>query len=350
MSEGMSKRDISYDILRSVVIINALILHFDTKFNLSLAAYPFKMVQSCFFTVGAFFFFTAGVMAYAVYVPRFKDNSTGMTIKLILKGLKIYAIYIFYLLIMKIALGIKIEGGVIDFLLRHGLFLKVLFTFGTLYICAPLFIYLVDKTRQSVYFLLILTILTYLVLETGLRGNDDYRMLLVDRQQFLYPILPSFIMFFLGMVFCIFEQNNGHTFFAFNSLRKNVFYVFVVVLILICAFNKLYLNHIFFENAVFVSFRESIVIVAAVLFTKSLLKYSIRIRGALENWSGLCFGVKSLAAYVTGNILIGLITAKFHLLGVKLFILFTIIWITYLVSYWSWRAGLASRTVVEGVK
>jgi len=152
------------------------------------------------------------------------------------------------------------------------------------------------------------------------------------------------------MLFCIFEQNNKSEFYTFNSSTKNVFYIIVGVLIFLSAFNKLYLNINFFENTLFVTLRESSVIVAAVLCTKSLLNHSRTFKGYLENWKGLCFGVKSLTAYVTGNILIGLINAKYNLLGVKVIILFNVLWITYLVSYWSWKAGYASKTVVEGVK
>ena len=308
------------------------------------------MIQSCFFTVGAFFFFTAGVMAYAVYVPKFTQKYRDVTKKLILKGLKIYAIYIFYLVTMKVAKGIKFEGGIIDFLFMHDLFLKVLFTFGTLYICAPFFIFLVGKTKNNAYVLLFITVFIYLVLKTVLKENGELRMVFVDRHEFLYPLLPSFMMFFLGMVFCIIEKNKKTYKFISDSSKKYALYLIGSLLIFLCILNKLFLNINFIENTLFVTFRESIVITIAVLCIRRLLKYNIFIRAGVENWKGLGFGVKSLTAYVAGNILIGLISAHLNLLSVKFIILGTVLWITYLVSYWNWKSDSASKYLGKRAK
>ena len=70
-----NRRKEEFDILRTLIIISAIILHYSNRFDLGILDFPFRFVQKQIFNVGSFFFFTAGYMAHQIYLVRFQNDA-----------------------------------------------------------------------------------------------------------------------------------------------------------------------------------------------------------------------------------------------------------------------------------
>lgn len=70
---NLGSRNIEFDLLRSIIITSAIVLHFYNSYSLYIIVYSFQVINSQLFNVGNFFFFTAGYMGHSVYYKQHKN-------------------------------------------------------------------------------------------------------------------------------------------------------------------------------------------------------------------------------------------------------------------------------------
>ena len=149
VKKELNKREIDFDLLRAFIIFSALILHYNSNIYISFLAVPSMTIQKYFFTVGGFFFFTAGYMARKVYLDRYLHSPNQISKKVFLKGLSILAMYLFYVLFMHIFTETKLPNSFISFVFDHKFFAKILFTFAILFMLTPIILYLYVNAQKS---------------------------------------------------------------------------------------------------------------------------------------------------------------------------------------------------------
>ena len=158
------KRFAEIDLLRTVIIISAFILHYDLRIGLGVMVTPSLFISRYIFTVGGFFFFVAGYMARNVYLPRFAKDPTETSRRIFFKGLKILLIYLSYVLLMRVVTGATIPDNLIAFIFDHNLTMKILFTFSFLFMLTPLILYCATNYNKSFIAMAIALFICYAVL------------------------------------------------------------------------------------------------------------------------------------------------------------------------------------------
>jgi hypothetical protein len=179
--------------LRAAIIVSALALHFDTRFGLGDLAEPFRFIQRNIFSVGGFFFFTAGFMACRVYLPRFRGEPVRTGAHLLRKGTVLLAVYVSYVCLLRLATATPFPKGLVGFLLDHPFFVKVLLTFGLLYLLMPCVLWAAVRSRWLVVGLAAIAVGVHHAYNPSWPMPYSLRALVFDKAMFVYALLPSSI-------------------------------------------------------------------------------------------------------------------------------------------------------------
>jgi hypothetical protein len=341
MSPQALKRSIAFDMLRTIIIVVSIILHFDTKFYLGSLAFPAKYIQNHLFTIGAIFFFTSGVFGYRCYLPQFRENSFLTSKKLIYKGLTILGIYTVYIIVMRIATNVIIPSDFFELIFSHPFFLKVLFTFGVLFIISPLFLLIISFSDKYIFLFLVLI---YISLIASFEMSYSNRLLniLFHRGITFYPIIPSLFVYCFGMLYG--KISNRHQ----NELQPSIVSFGRLLFILIILVSLLVIDKTIFQNVTIYAhligpIREAVVIWIFIVITDYLLSNFLIIKRLIQRSQLLYFGIESLTAYVTANIFIGLISTIEGRLN-KILVLISILFITYLAVSWKSQRNIAKTS------
>ena len=205
-------RDPEFDCLRALIIFSAFILHFNSKFMLSSLAMPFAFIQFRVFTVGGFFFFTAGYMAQKVYLPRAEGAPFKTYQKIFFKGGKIFLLYVSYLFLMFACTQEKIPQTIIAFLIGNNYFGKVLLSFSILFLLTPFILMAQQWKHWGVFCLWLVCCISFLVYNNQWAMNDTLKMVLFDRAMFLYPLFPSLAVYCSGFLLAQLNEGMGGLF------------------------------------------------------------------------------------------------------------------------------------------
>lgn len=311
-----SQRDPAYDVLRSAVILIALVLHFGTKHNLSSTELPFRFFQEFVFSVGGLFFFVSGTMAARITLPRFRSAPGPCARKLVKKGLLLFVVYYSYVLFMFLSHADAPEMSLYTLSLAHPYFVVVLLTFGILFTIQPLILWAVSKKEIN----LLLIIMACVVLHIALLGWADLphwaRMLLVDKASMRYPVIPSLLIFLCAFAWDRAASARRKT--PSPGLKALSAMVFLGAYVAVLAAAYGYDRQAFeaFQplagGALFTVARESVMIVAALWLVRGALPRLPIL--AAPGWT--VFGRHSLRTYVGGNILLNLVSPP-HSLALK---------------------------------
>ena len=337
------KRNIELDFIRTVVILNALILHFDTKYILGYISYPFEFFQNCLFTVGAFFFFTSGVMAYRVYLPRYEKDRKRTSLSLLKKGATLLIIYIVYVTFLSTVNDRERPDTLFGFLFSHDYFLKVLFSFGVLFLITPILLRVI-QWKKSCLFLIILS-LNGIYLVWSLIGSDSYviNYLIFKRNLFLYALLPSFLIYFYGMFFSMHERGTQSKNMGMASWKNTLVVLAIFAFVGLLAYNEVSRITGIFDNSLVAPLRETILLVFTIKFVNYLWVNWKTIFSSIRYSNSLFLGVESLTTYVTGNFIMGMFHLGSNNLYIKVVVLTSMLALTYTVTRWRWLAKKAKE-------
>ena len=336
----VKNRKIDFDVLRSIVILSAFILHYNGNIQIGLLSSPSHFVQTRIFSVGGFFFFTAGYMAYKIYLPKFIENPNGVSWKLLKKGVMIIVIYLSYVLFMHIFTGTIIPENATSFILKHRFYTKVLFTFSILFIITPLILKAVSTHPRITFYLFLLTTGIVIFYNGQWEIPIKYKRIFLDRKLFLYPILPSLVVYFFGFGAALFERK-----WKLNFSSRKLIIISISILVVhsaLCKFSYTYFKII--GNKQHFVIIESITPFLAIIIINYLLEHDA-IRRFLSSEKILCIGVYSLHFYVISNLILGLLQIPndssqiFKLLG-----LFGTGTLAYIFTYWRFGNSLLSSS------
>lgn len=327
------ERDVEFDLLRAMIILSALFLHFHTNFNIETIITPFWFMQMKLLTVGGFFFFTAGYMARKIYYKKFLQKNGEVAKRLVFKGVSILIIYIAFVLFMHISTGTNIPDNAEGFIFNHRFFTKILFTFSLLFIITPVILFIATRYEKSLLvFFLVIIALVYLYNQEWV-SSLLVKKLLFDRKEFLYPLMPALAVYLSGYYFAFYETNIIHK----VSLEK-----LAVICILILAMHYLLLDNSYTYNKLAtdkqnITFIEMFSPALLVFIARYVLLYE-RVKKYLSSKYVLCIGILSLHFYVFSNVLIGLVPVSVTSdVWFKMIVLLLIATVTYIFVYWRYR-------------
>jgi len=312
-------RDKVFDFLRSVAVFSALIFHYHCKVYLGILVKPFLLIVNYLFTIGGFFFFVSGFMSYRIYYVRFLENPLETSRYLIKKGLFILLVYFVYLVFMYVLTSTQIPSDIVDFLLMHNFFSKVLFTFGVLFLLTPFFLFLYSRFRFFPYFCLFLLPLVDFYCQEKM--TDKFFLFIASNPIFGYPLLPSLFVFVSGFLLSMLPARYERAAF-FLALA-----IFVFVLV-----SDDFRTKIFVKDRKYFTFIESITPFCCAFVLRPVMTLVSRFY-FIDKF--LVIGRDSLVFYVLSNMFIVLAdigpedTRSVRFLGL-VFILF----LAYLFTYW----------------
>ena len=338
-------RIVEIDILRTLVIISALLLHFNAKYCLGFLIAPSSIVQNCIFTVGGFFFFTAGYMARKIYLNRFLKNPKLCSKAIFIKGLKILSIYIVYVFFMHIFLDISIPKNVIAFLFSHDFFTKVLFTFGLLYMITPFFLFIYFKNINIIIFILGLSIILVLVYNDQWPLHYSLKILLLDRKLFLYPLIPSLVVYIVGFLISTIEISYKS---KFSSL-KSLLFMFIIISFHLFLSKYIYIYSDFIHKKQYFTLIESFTPYIAILMVRYICSIDL-VSKYIMSFRILCIGIFSLHFYVISNLLLSLLhLSKQSAFFYKLFGLIGVFFLSYIFTYWRFKSIYGTKTLTKRI-
>jgi hypothetical protein len=342
------QRSSAFDLLRAIMIASAAVLHFTGRYSLGVFAFPFQFVDSLFFNVGNFFFFTAGYMGYAVYSRRFGRKISAPSANLMKKGLRILFIYILFITAMRIFTNAGIPRNVYDFIWSHGFCATVLVTFSFVYFVSPAVILLFGKSRTVCFLLMILLYLCYVPEYAGV-ADDSYFFGIffgTGGKSIYYPFFGSLIVYCMGFAAAFSESK-------FNmapAKQTAVCAMAVLACHLACVAAFPPYGEFVRSRAIWLS-ATSILIYASVLS----LRYFLSRKTPLSFFTKKAFlliGVKSLTFYVLFNLFLGWLPIPNDLAVFRNVLIFGAIFLltyllTYLLSYRRYRAGVSGKPPAE---
>ena len=337
----MRSRDIDFDLMRSLVILSAFVLHYNSKIYLSFLAVPSSFVQNYIFTVGGFFFFTAGYMARKVYLNRYLEKPKEISTKLIKKGLSILILYLVYVFFMHVFTGTALPGAVLAFLFDHPFYTTVLFSFAILFMFTPAILYAVSKYTGVIAFFTIMLVLVVLLYNPNWTAPYAIKKIFLDRKLFLYPILPSLLVYFGGYIFAGFEVSLDT---KLSSGALAIVCSALLVIHSIIVFHSDWYRQIIRHKQYFTLFEGvftcfSLIIVRFILTNDGFKKL-------ISSDRFLCIGIYSLHFYVISNLILGLLSingesqAIMRVLG-----LVGTGFLAYLFTFWRFSISLSSPLV-----
>ena len=324
------ERYVEFDLLRALVIFSAFILRYNTNLSIGLLAKPSKFVHYDLFSVGGFFFFTSGYMARKVYLPKFVDDAIGTSGRMLSKGLKIFAIYLSYILIMRTFTDTAIPSSFMEFAFDHRFFVQVLFTFSLLFMFTPVILCLVSRYRKIAVLILIMMCMLVLFYDRGWPTSFWVRRMLIDRKLFPYPFIPALVIYSFGYVAGSLD--------GWLSQDRSSFRLAIVSMVLLClhaiAIRIVPPYSALFRNRQYFTFVESVTPYLSLLIIRYMMAWEW-IKKYLLRPSILCLGMSSLTFYVGSNILVGLLHLTKDSQTIYKFIsIIAIGCISYLFTYW----------------
>ncbi len=341
-------RRLEFDLIRVVMIVNSVILHFNNRFDLEFIAYPPGFVRSRLFHVGSFFLFTAGYMAYQIYLPRMKQDSRKTTLKLVRKGCQILGVYLAYVVLLRLATGSPFEPSFYHFFYLHPFFAKVLVTFAFIYMIAPVIL----KFGSGQFGLIAHTVSVCIVYWTILRLTPDGESeslaigLLAGLGSYglKYSLLASLLIFLLGMLASRYlDASVTRRISAVRPQAARVaFCVLVVHAVLVLSWPR---YHLLTDSKVMDPFVRAALVFAALLVVRYLLTID-RLRPYLTNQSILVIGQNSLTFFITSNLLLSLLTvpeAASMTMITRVIVVFTMIVLAYSVTKWRHAYSLGAK-------
>lgn len=325
-------REVEFDLIRTLIIFSALILHYDIKADIGIFAAPSLLFEKYFFTMGGFFFFTSGYMARKIYLERFKKAPAAASKSMILKGLGILALYLSYVFFMHILTASEMPENVTAFIFDHKFFTKALFTFSILITLTPLFLWIYAKSSKAFFILTVCVGMAIIAYNPQSAMPEDVKKIFFDRDLFLNPLLPSLFVFSAG--FFIAGLNSRFTlprtaaFWAMGLLIGHV-----LLLQTVEAYSKIVFNRNLF------TFWEGITPFLFIIIFREIISHEGIKKIALHPYV-LCIGIYSLHFYFISNLLLGLssITRKSEI-SVKMGGFAVILILAYLFTYWRMQAN-----------
>ena len=330
-------RYIHFDLLRTIIIFSAFVIHFDEKIGFGQWAEPSIFFQRNVFTVGAFFFFTAGYMATRVYLPRFQGERLKTSVHLWKKGFSILILYAAYVLMMHLFTITPLSENFIRLVYKHGFQTRVLVSFGLLYLLIPAILFFVIKIgKWFILPLLVLLSILFIAYDPSWGLSEELRVVVFDRRSFLYPMLSTLITFLFGFAIALLEEK-----FETKAYSKTLA---IIVLAIILFYIGSVIGFSWFKNLLrtrgVYTFVESItpylfIIVAGYVMSTQWGKY------LFDRPKILCIGIKSLTFYVVSNMFLGFLRLPPQAPSqYKYLAFFSIIFMTYLFTYWNYNSTL----------
>lgn len=337
------KRIIDLDILRTLIILSALLQHFDSRFSIAFLSAPSTVVQKYIFTVGGFFFFTAGYMARKVYLARYLENPRYHSKIIFFKGLKILSLYITYVIFMHILTNADIPKDINIFLFDHMFFTKVLFTFGLLYMITPLFLFLFANHKKSLVITVVMITFFVVLYDSHWSIPYEFKILMLDRRLFLYPLFPSIVVYAMGFAISNFEINYNRDVYSFRM----TLYILTVLCIHLFLITKIQPYTELFHNKQHFALVESITPYMAIIAIRYLTSIN-SIYKYLSTPYFLCVGIFSLHFYVISSLLIGVLSlSKESEPGTKLLGFIGICLLSYMFTFWRFRSVYEIKSLTK---
>ena len=339
-----------FDVIRAIVIISAVIIHFDEKFGLGVLALPSVFVQQRLFDVGSFFFFTSGYMAFKIYLPSMKENWKATTVRLCKKGAEIFALYVAYVVFMRFATGGLIPSDIYQFLFVHEFFNIVLFTFSIIFILSPCFmgLYVQAKPFFSGFTIFLFCIYAY-VLHFGLPGQlQDGSVVGImfgtGAKRLYYPVLPALLTYCLGLIFASFRENKKYND-MLNVIPAPILLLFLIFYASLIVISKEYGGLI--VSRMFFPLTASVLIFIVLLCVERIVQIR-KLHFVITNPSFLLLGRNTLVFYVTSNLLLGLMSlSKEGSLVFKSIMFIFMVSLAYLVAQWSYYSRNRNRVASQ---
>ncbi|NES19735.1 MAG: hypothetical protein F6K41_12600 [Symploca sp. SIO3E6] len=339
------ERQEEFDVLRALLIINAIIIHFHERCDLELLAIIPLFIHDQGFRVGNFFFFTSGYMGYKIYLNRFKENKKTV-IKLFKKGLQIFLLYIGYITFMRLAMGSWFPVNIYEFLFYHRFFNAVLCTFSVLFLISPIFIFIYTKSKNiflvctlllfSVYAVFIYSPIPENIVNSELSGV----LLGIGSKSIYYSIVPALITYCLGFLIASYDKITISEEHQSGLLLWIPFLVLTVhsVLVVLSESYRTFVN-----MKVLVPLVSSILVFSSLLLIRFLLLNKI-IRTTLTKPEFMLIGKKTLIFFVTSNMILGFLNLSEQSPMLNKFVIFSVLlWLTYIVAAWSFYSELYKK-------
>jgi len=285
------------DLLRTLIIISAFILHYDLRIGLGVIATPSLFISRYIFTVGGFFFFVAGYMARNIYLPRFANDAKETSTRIFLKGLQILLIYLSYVLLMRIFTGTSIPNNVMGFIYDHKLTMKILFTFSFLFMLTPAILYLACNYNKTLIAMVITMLLFFIFYKSAWPISFEIKKMFIDRTFSVYPLMPALIIYAFGYMAGIFDKQ------FFNKISSAKWSIFVLSLL---GAYVLTWHYGFIRNWKCFTIIESITPYLMILLARQILTWQVAKKYFLRP-NILCIGINSLSFFVISNILVVLL-------------------------------------------
>ena len=296
------KRYADIDLLRTLIILSAFILHYDLRIGLGVIVTPSLFISRYIFTVGGFFFFIAGFMARNVYLPRFAQDPKETSTRIFSKGLKILLIYLSYVLLMRVFTNTTIPHDFIAFIYDHTLTLKILFTFSLLFMLTPVILYCATNHNKMFIALTIALFMVLIFYDRSWPISFEIKKIFIDRTLSAYPLIPALIIYAFGYVAGIFDKQ------FFNKVSRIQFFIMSAALLTAYALTW---HYGFMRNWKCFTIIESITPYLMILLVRQLLSWK-SVKKYVLHPNILRIGIQSLSFYVISNILVGLLQLTHH--------------------------------------
>jgi len=326
------KRKLSIDFLRTLIIVESILLHLKSKMDVGFFAF-FRYVQLNVFKVGTFFFFVSGIMLYLVYYPRYLEDKRGVLFKLIRKGVSFFVIYFVYINSLRLINNESIPLSLYEHFYSHHYFAKVIFTFSFVFLLAPIFLYILTKINNADYLLLVsvlLMTLSHIVLNR-FSLPVFFATSFFDNMRIDYPVVPMLGVYCVGVLI-------GSIFSDYQEKPLHVVEIYVALI------SFYYVGTRVFFIASFLLFWEIanvtiFVILVDVVFERLKLSDSSRVLNHV-----FLVGKRSLITFIGSNFIISLLpNLSEYADNTQIIVSLTIILTTYFLA-WSYENMLPKNS------
>ncbi|MFH1402675.1 MAG: hypothetical protein ABIH11_00215 [Candidatus Altiarchaeota archaeon] len=326
---GVRDRIVSVDFLRTLVIFNALMLHYFPKSRSHLACldfvmWPVRTIQYHFFGVGTTFIFISGFMAFTIYFTRFMSDRKTVSKRLFMKGITIFTLFIVVVNLLRIVTGSPFPDGFMDFMVKRTFFLNVLLTFSFLFLAAPVFLSIAEimaRNRIPLFSMILVSLLFYHIMDYA-KLPEAVRILFVDYNGFRFAFAISLVIYSVGFWFAS----------VFTRFRDSMLAV-TIGLVILSSYTLDYGSYV--EMGYAARTIRELVLLACMMTVLHFMLDSIKtldLRGFMGD-KILALGKSSLLTYVFGNSAISLLRYRETYSCATQFIsLLTIFAITYIAA------------------
>jgi hypothetical protein len=331
-------RDPSIDILRSVAIVSAIVMHFNNTVSIYAIASVPLFFQKHWLTVGDLFIFLAGVMAFRKTLQRYRKDPVATSRGLVKKGLFIGGVFYTGVIFLFMVRGLPWPGSLFGLTFGHHFLIKVLFIFGCLYLLQPAMLFVADRGRGTLYGFFVLCIVVFSSL--GFLSEHlsvENRTLFLDRTLYLYPIIPSLVVMTMGMIAESHEIWDGvHVSGGGRMISPAWIGLAAGVIGVALRFGAPL-------NSLRIILAEGLAALSSVMLAGWFVKRFGVLRRVVGNSPILLIGKHSLKAFFFGNLLIGMISPGLSLEpGGRLFLLCVVLILTWVVAAEGWQGERAA--------